>query len=234
MPDSLSTPRIARAAVAFLVAGVLLCAGGIRPTFAADNEEDELPDVKVMRGIMRGLGLKRGDEAPIEYRERSPLVVPPSRDLPPPADATLAERTPAWPVDPDVNKRKEVAKRKARAIDWEEEGRALTPAQLNKGTAGGNSGSTQAATKPSEESMNPMKPWELGFKGWGNVRKMFGAEPEPETGTFVREPQRSDLTQPPPGYLTPSPSQPYGISKADAKPRVPTPADQAVGSAENR
>ncbi len=233
MPESFSTRWIARAAVACLVAGVLMCAGGIGPTLA-DDDDDELPDVKVMRGIMRGLGLKRGDEAPIEYRERSPLVVPPSRDLPPPVDPALVERNPAWPVDPDVSGRKEVAKRKVKAIDWDEEGRALTPAQLNKGAAGGSPGPSQAATKPSEESMNQMRPWELGFKGFDSLRTMFGADPKPETGAFEREPQRTDLTQPPPGYRTPSSSQPYGIGKGEIKPRVPTPADQAVGSAENR
>jgi hypothetical protein len=232
MPECFSTRGIARAALACLVASVLLCAGGIGPTLA-DDDDDELPDVKVMRGIMRGLGLKRGDEASIEYRERSPLVVPPSRDLPPPVDPALVERNPAWPVDPDVSGRRAVAKRKAKAIDWEEESRPLSPAQLNKRTADG-PGPSPAATKPSEESMNQMKPWELGFKGWGSIRKMFGAEPAPEGGTFVREPERTSLTQPPPGYLTPSPSQPYGISKADVKPSTPMPVDQAAGSAENR
>ena len=32
-----------------------------------------------------------------------------------------------------------------------------------------------------------------------------------EYATFAGEPSREDLTDPPPGYLTPSPDQPYGI-----------------------
>ena len=40
--------------------------------------------------------------------------------------------------------------------------------------------------------------------------------------TFTGEPQRADLTDPPPGYLTPSPDQPYGIQpdKKGYKPKT--------------
>ena len=51
--------------------------------YAADDGEDELLDVKIFRGLLKGLGLRK-DEAAIDYRERSPLVVPPSKELPPP------------------------------------------------------------------------------------------------------------------------------------------------------
>jgi hypothetical protein len=48
--------------------------------------------------LMRSLGMSGGPESEINYTERSPLVVPPSRDLPPPAaSAALA---PDWPRDP--------------------------------------------------------------------------------------------------------------------------------------
>ena len=54
----------------------------VRPAQAADDEVTV--DQKFMRGIMEGLGLKRDGEEMINYRERSPLVIPPSRALPPP------------------------------------------------------------------------------------------------------------------------------------------------------
>jgi hypothetical protein len=38
-----------------------------------------------------------------------------------------------------------------------------------------------------------------------------------EYGTFTGEPPRASLTDPPPGYQTPSPDQPYGIGP-DRKP----------------
>ena len=52
---------------------------------------------------MEGLGLQQDGEA-INYQERAPLVIPPSRALPPPekADAVVANN-PAWPKDPDVS-----------------------------------------------------------------------------------------------------------------------------------
>ena len=39
--------------------------------------------------------------AGIDYRERSPLVIPPTLDLPPPEAADAAARNPAWPRDPE-------------------------------------------------------------------------------------------------------------------------------------
>ena len=56
---------------------------------------------------MRTLGLKNPGETEYEinYSERSPLVVPPSRDLPPPVTSRRCPR-PNWPKDPDVAKRK--------------------------------------------------------------------------------------------------------------------------------
>jgi hypothetical protein len=224
---------LARAALA-CVLGLGLCAGAAGP---ASAEDDDPPiDVKVMRKVMRGLGLKRGDEANIEYRERSPLVVPPTLALPPPEDATAVERNPAWPNDPDIRGRREAAKRQQKAIDWEQDARALTPAELNRGIPRGGP-APQAAAPSVEESQNQMRPSQLGFTGFGNLRSMFGFDPKPETSSFEREPTRTDLTQPPPGYLTPSPAQPYGVGKnqsgyGDIKPADPM--DAPVGGAGQR
>src|SRR5690349_15222415 len=67
--------------------GVITAAGFFSTTAqAADDDEIELLDTKILRGILKGFGLKRDGEA-IEYRERSPLVLPPSKELnqlPPP------------------------------------------------------------------------------------------------------------------------------------------------------
>jgi hypothetical protein len=43
-----------------------------------------------------------------------------------------------------------------------------------------------------------------------------------EYGTFTGEPTRTSLTDPPPGYLTPSADQPYGVGPAQKKYVVPT------------
>src|SRR5262245_63234110 len=74
------------------------------PVRAADNEPSW--DEKMMRGIMDGLGLKRDGEEGINYRERAPLVIPSRRDLAPPEQSEAAANNPAWPKDPDVERRK--------------------------------------------------------------------------------------------------------------------------------
>ncbi|MGB2594121.1 MAG: hypothetical protein WBC87_04290, partial [Pseudolabrys sp.] len=68
-----------------LGAAALVLPGAAR---AADDEASI--DQKVMRGIMDGLGFKRDGEATINYQERAPLVLPPSRELPPPEQVGAA------------------------------------------------------------------------------------------------------------------------------------------------
>jgi hypothetical protein len=170
---------------------------------------------KVWNGVVRGLGL-RGDEPPIEYRERSPLVVPPSRDLPPP-QANARPKAAAWPVDPDAKRAKERAdaKKKKGAIFVEEEtySRPLTPEQLNPPGTGTTTTTGSTTTPADARPGDRLLPSELGYFGgvfsWQGFG--FGAKP-PEVGTFTREPPRTELTAPPSGYQTPSTAQPYGTT----------------------
>ena len=112
--------------------------GRRRCAAAARAADDDVPvDQKFLRGIMEGLGLKRDGEADINYQERAPLVMPPSRDLPPPerTDAAIANN-PAWPKDPDVARRKaEAAAERNRNIsdEREREQNPLRPDQLTPG-----------------------------------------------------------------------------------------------------
>jgi hypothetical protein len=57
-----------------------------------------------------------------------------------------------------------------------------------------------------------MKPSDLGYKG-GLFGSLFKPTPDNEVGTFTGERPRTSLVEPPPGYQTPSPSQPYGVTK---------------------
>jgi hypothetical protein len=65
------------------LAAVLLVAGGIPTVRAEDDEQPMTLDQRLLHNLMTSLGLS-SDRPAIEYRERSPLVVPPRRDLPPP------------------------------------------------------------------------------------------------------------------------------------------------------
>jgi hypothetical protein len=198
---------------------------------AQDDEDDKKSwwnvDKKLLGDFMRNLGLRNGNEPQIEYRERSPLVIPPSRNLPPPEQAG-AGRTAAWPVDPDVKRKQEAAaKRKdRRGFDPDYEGRNLTPSELNP--AGASRSTARTGTPDSLGTDGaPVKPSELGY--FGGLFSSFGSfGSKEEYATFDREPPRNALTAPPAGYQTPSVAQPYGINKKDPKLTV-TPYDPATG-----
>ncbi|HVL73702.1 MAG TPA: hypothetical protein VM434_17675 [Beijerinckiaceae bacterium] len=54
------------------------------------------------KDLLGTIGLIPKDRAPIHYRERPPLVVPPRLDLPPPQQTSAHAEDPRWPTDPDV------------------------------------------------------------------------------------------------------------------------------------
>lgn len=53
----------------------------------------------LMRDIFGRIGILEPEQPQIEYRERAPLVVPPSRDLPPPRPPEQVGSAPNWPED---------------------------------------------------------------------------------------------------------------------------------------
>jgi hypothetical protein len=201
-----------------LALGIVVLTGSA-PVRAADDEVSV--DQKVMRSIMDGLGLKRDGDAQINYQERAPLVIPPSRELPPPerSDAVTANN-PAWPKDPDVERRRtEAAMEKNRNVSDERE-REQNPLRPDQLTPGGRGQKRQQARTsdngydaPASGFGNQLLPSQLGTSKSGVFGAMFGSSKE-ETTKFTGEPPRASLTDPPTGYQTPSPEQPYGVGKA--------------------
>ena len=55
--------------------GLVMTSGAVR---AEDDEDDKTFEEKIIDNIMSGLGGTNMENRGIEYRERSPLVVPPS------------------------------------------------------------------------------------------------------------------------------------------------------------
>jgi hypothetical protein len=221
--------RIAAGAAVALAVALALGTGG---AFAQNaQEEEEVPlDTKIFRQLMKDLGMRRDGES-IDYRERAPLVVPPSRDLPPPQGEAPVTANPAWPKDPDVAQRKaEAVKKKqpyrtaAEAMDAE--GRPLSRAEIDKGKVA--PGTTASASETPEQAGRAMQPSELGSKSFfSDIFSSFSDKGE--TGTFTGEPVRENLTAPPAGYQTPSPSQPYGLSPKGQKAKAMSVEDRAVG-----
>ena len=200
--------------VVFGAAAVL----GSAPVRAAD---DELTfDQKIMRGIMDGLGFKRDGEPGINYQERAPLVIPPGRDLAPPERTDAAAANPAWPKDPDVERRKiEATTEKNRNVSDERE-REQNPLRPDQLTPGARAKKRQQARTyygyqaPASGFSSQLRPSELGYTG-GIFGSMFDKKKE-EQAKFTGEPPRTSLTEPPTGYQTPSPDQPYGLAKGAA------------------
>jgi hypothetical protein len=207
--------------------GLALGTAALNLPAPAHAEEDVPLDTRIMRGIMESIGLRKDGE-PINYQERAPLVIPPGRVLPPPekSDAALANN-PAWPIDPDVKRRKEDAIRERTKTTTADEEirnneRVLRPDEL---TPGRKPRVTRQADPdyqaPVSGLSNPLSPSELGSKT-GIFGSIF-AKDAPESSKFTGEPPRASLTSPPPGYQTPSPDQPYGVGKE--KPKVQTAND---------
>lgn len=201
--------KMSRTVFGCVFAAVLIFASVGSAMAGDDEEEDNLPDAVFLRNVLKGFGLKRGDDT-IEYRERSPLVVPPTRDLPPPeTDVPIKNSNTAWPVDPDVKRKKEAtaAQHKVSSID---ESRALRPNEMMPGGTDVKGAAQKSAPSDAPPDGAPMKPSQLGFNGW-SLTNLFGSQPE--SSTFTKEPPRDSLTEPPAGYRTPAPNQPYGVNK---------------------
>jgi len=208
-------PRGLRLAACAL--GIGLCLAATAARAGDDDEEDSGPiEDRIIKNIVTGLGGTNMDNRGINYRERSPLVVPRKLDLPPPADAKAEVNPPNWPKDPTIAAEKASAEAaKKSKPDMFEMSRTLTPAELApKRTRTARSSSTvqQPGSTPDAyggTGTGPMlSPGQLGFSNsmFSNVFKGNSAE----VGQFKGEPTRENLTQPPVGYQTPSPSYGYG------------------------
>lgn len=227
-PTRLTAKTFSGAALGLVLAAAVLAAPSM--AYAADDKEEEPAwDTKILRGLLEGIGLQRGEKT-INYQERAPLVIPPSKTLPPPerSDALIANN-PAWPKDPDVLRAKEERARERNSFSTAEEAitrdsRPLRPDELTPGRKPGQSvrgAKTQASAGTFNENNQRLTPSQLGYTG-GLFGNMFGGRSD-ETAQFTGEPPRTSLTEPPPGYQTPSPDQPYGMSERSVAPKAANP-----------
>src|SRR6202023_1717798 len=145
--------------------GLVMTVGAAR---AGDDEEDDKTfEEKIIEGIMSGIGGTNMDNRGIDYRERSPLVVPPKLDLPRPESAKSEITDPNWPKDPDEARRKAaIAARKKAKPDPIEASRILTPSELNAERTAAPARTSNDPVQPAHSSTNPiLSPSQLGFDG---------------------------------------------------------------------
>jgi hypothetical protein len=156
---------LARTKRPLAMAGALVCVA--MASFAAGPAGAE----DLFGTMLKGLGISSGD--PIEYRERPPLVVPQSHDLPPPQSAR--GREPNVPADPKAGARA------ARSDKLNDLDRLAVPQQPAPTGAPEN-----AADAP------PSSPGLLG--------RIFSSSEAPKGAVPKNTPARKTLIQPPADY----------------------------------
>jgi hypothetical protein len=206
---------------------------------AGDDQDDRTITEKITDSFKNAIRGTNMDNRGIDYRERSPLVVPPKLDLPPPAASTDDVKVANWPKDPDERQRKAIiaAKKKnappvARvqtSTSTGEVAAAGTPRPINiapppedppvPGTtrpAYANDRNGTARTDPVYDQPGDLFSGgaaALGSTSIGDtlgINSWFGGKNADATAMAPgSEPTREALTQPPSGYRTPSPNYPY-------------------------
>lgn len=204
--------RALRLSAAVLGLGLLLSTTCAHAQSSIDDDDDTFED-KIIKNIMTGLGGTNMENTGIEYRERSPLVVPPKIELRAPDDGATANVA-NWPKDPDVQRRKAAKTAASKRKETPEEARRiLSPSELALGRTAPEK-RTAETNMPGDPGANAiLSPSQLGFTG--GFSSMFGGN-KTETATFKEEPTRDTLTMPPSGYQTPSPNFAYGTGPKES------------------
>jgi hypothetical protein len=168
-------------------------------------------------------GLTRKDDQ-INYRERSPLVLPQGDTLPPPESGAV--NNPNWPVEPEVKQARALAASEKKGDGrtsserMEDAARPISQAELEKGRTSRRQNNQNVGDRSLERSS-----WsELGYKG-GIFGNMFRSTKD-ESTSFTGEAPRASLLAPPSGYQTPSPAQPYALGKTVYKDKAIDPLDR--------
>jgi hypothetical protein len=214
MRDTDIMSRFIHTATAVAVIGVLFA--GV-PAFA-DDDDEPVRDEGIIGNLMKGLGATDGTGG-INYRERSPLVVPRNLTLPEPQKKRPEAAN--WPKDPDVLERR-AARDAAKKRDKEKENnpyeqiRPQAEPDLGQARARTATVAPQPGVSEERRHLNEgsgiLSPSQLGVTS--NLFGLFGAKRN-DNVPFKGEPTRESLTQPPPGYQTPSANQAYGIAEKD-------------------
>jgi hypothetical protein len=203
MLNKSSAGRVGRTAA--VCWGLAVLALATQPAWAED-------DLTFEQGIIQSL-LGRGGPS-IDYRERSPLVIPPSTELPPPDSRGVAAATPNWPHDPDAARRRNASNEGPVTDPFERADRPLSPGELRRGTTRGARSNAPVRTLSDSELGRTLTPSELGGKTL--LGGLFsGSSSSDKPVAFAGEPTRSKLIDPPAGYRTPAPTQPYAPPKSE-------------------
>ncbi len=164
------------------------------------------------------LGIPGDETPPIDYRERPPLVVPPSQNLRPPMEAVAPDqRRTNWPQDPDVLARRKAAEdaRKPRTMDSvtfreDQPTRRMTAQEIRAGRVAGQ----EVNRVPVHVLDDRMR--DNAYGGVLGLRAM-DKQTTAEADKLAREePRREFLTDPPVGLRQPSANAPVRATREGA------------------
>jgi hypothetical protein len=166
--------------------------------------------------IIDGIGFGK-DKDPIEYKERAPLVVPPSFNLRPPQEQPPSARVSNWPNDPDVAKKKakDEDDRRPRSASNEKGGPKLSVEELQAGRISGNSAAVNSLNDPNKpDSRGWLNPDVVAAQG-----KNFRGNLEPDLKPG-EEPKRKYLTDPPKGIRAAAKGAPVTATRDTSSPSL--------------
>ncbi len=195
----------------------LLLAGGLLLAASPAFAQEGMLFQRLMSGVIGS------DKPDIDYRERPPLVVPPSSALPRPQEP-VSERSAAWPNDPDVAARREAAAAARIPSVLNEKHRdnpMLTQQELRQGRTTRDGGRPVVAEDQNNYN-NQIQPIRIG-------RDLAARRSQDRTDEILygEEPARRTLTEPPVGYRRPAGTAALGPGQ-----RGPQEDKQAVGQRE--
>jgi hypothetical protein len=177
---------------------------------------------QTFRELMEDIGIQKRKTEKMDFSERAPLVLPPSADLqnlpPPEGGSALATVNPNWPNDPDVQaaleeEEKEKIPERQRRKYQENQANAIYKFQREERER------ERTEAQPREydtvfDRNKVMTPEQLK-----EARDKEAAAAANGVPMATVEPERKRLTDPPPGYRTPSVDQPYGPGERDREAR---------------
>lgn len=174
---------------------LLLSVAALFPLVAAGAAQAQQSG-ELMRDALSGIGLLEKPQAPIDYHERPPLVMPPKLDgnaLPAPRART---KSAAWPKDPEIVARereaeeRRVPKGNQTAGRYNDNNVTLSVDEMRSGRRAGANLTTEAEDKPGDNTRRST---------WLDPLELFKGKSEDKQASEV-EPPRESLVEPPTGY----------------------------------
>ena len=186
------------------------CLIAATPVRALDDGDQSIFDtVKGILGAGIGFNIGGGDDKPrIDYRERAPLVLPPSTAHPQPT-APVAQRNAAWPKDYDSERLRQARSGAPKPLSSDDDGNfgGMSARDIrNTGRLQQNPARNPAAENCRDgdlgELCNPTEFW--------RVMKTTSAPADTSRDLVAgQEPPRARLTDPPKGFRAAKSSQKY-------------------------